>query len=185
MGMRPRTRQFMTRNKGASDAAEFVLPPIPLAHSLRNIRGHWCCCRQICHHRCARGQPTGWDSMWQRFMTRLLKDTDIKERFTEHHLRGKVCSDEASIERAIARSRQQRDYKAALSTQARNHQARPLIRDYTRVIRIDDTRKSRAFRASHAHSMFPRADGGGRTMIRPCFALGEKQQLLPIEWGKF
>jgi integrase len=46
------------------------------------------------------GQATGWDSMWQRFMTRLLKDTDIKERFTEHDLRGKVGSDEASIDRA-------------------------------------------------------------------------------------
>jgi integrase len=46
------------------------------------------------------GQATGWDSMWQRFMTRLLKDTDVKERFTEHDLRGKVGSDEASIERA-------------------------------------------------------------------------------------
>jgi hypothetical protein len=29
------------------------------------------------------GQATGWDSMWQRFMTRLLKDTDVKERFTD------------------------------------------------------------------------------------------------------
>ncbi len=26
------------------------------------------------------GQASGWDSMWQRFMTRLLKDTDVKER---------------------------------------------------------------------------------------------------------
>jgi integrase len=46
------------------------------------------------------GQASGWDSMWQRFMTRLLKDTDVKERFTEHDLRGKVGSDVASIERA-------------------------------------------------------------------------------------
>jgi integrase len=38
--------------------------------------------------------------MWQRFMTRLLKDTDVKERFTEHDLRGKVGSDETSVERA-------------------------------------------------------------------------------------
>jgi integrase len=34
------------------------------------------------------GQATGWDSMWQRFMTRVLKGTDVKERFTEHDLRG-------------------------------------------------------------------------------------------------
>jgi integrase len=46
------------------------------------------------------GQATGWDSMWQRFMTRLLKETAVKERFTEHDLRGKVGSDEISVERA-------------------------------------------------------------------------------------
>jgi integrase len=46
------------------------------------------------------GQATGWDSMWQRFMKRLLQDTGIEERFTEHDLRGKVGSDVASIERA-------------------------------------------------------------------------------------
>ena len=43
------------------------------------------------------GQATGWDSMWQRFMTRLLKDTKIKERFTEHDLRRKAGSDEDSL----------------------------------------------------------------------------------------
>jgi integrase len=46
------------------------------------------------------GQATGWDSMWQRFMARLVRETDIEERFTEHDLRGKVGSDIASIERA-------------------------------------------------------------------------------------
>ena len=46
------------------------------------------------------GQATGWDSMWQRFMRRLVKETDIEERFTEHDLRGKVGSDLSSIERA-------------------------------------------------------------------------------------
>jgi integrase len=46
------------------------------------------------------GQATGWDSMWQRFMARLLKDTKITQRFTEHDLRGKVGSDAESLERA-------------------------------------------------------------------------------------
>jgi integrase len=46
------------------------------------------------------GQATGWDSMWQRFMIRLLADTKITERFTEHDLRGKVGSDAESLERA-------------------------------------------------------------------------------------
>ena len=38
--------------------------------------------------------------MWQRFMARLLKDTKITERFTEHDLRGKAGSDAESLERA-------------------------------------------------------------------------------------
>lgn len=46
------------------------------------------------------GQASGWDSMWQRFMARLLDETKITERFTEHDLRGKVGSDAESLERA-------------------------------------------------------------------------------------
>lgn len=46
------------------------------------------------------GQATGWDSMWQRFMSRLLAETKITQRFTEHDLRGKVGSDAESLERA-------------------------------------------------------------------------------------
>ncbi len=46
------------------------------------------------------GQATGWDSMWQRFMSRLLAETKISQRFTEHDLRGKVGSDADSLERA-------------------------------------------------------------------------------------
>jgi integrase len=46
------------------------------------------------------GKPHGWNSMWQRFMTRLLKDTKITERFTEHDLRGKAGSDADTLERA-------------------------------------------------------------------------------------
>ena len=46
------------------------------------------------------GDARGWSSMWQRFMARLLKETAIKERFTEHELRAKVASDAESLERA-------------------------------------------------------------------------------------
>lgn len=48
----------------------------------------------------ATGRAWGWNSVWQRFMTRLLKETKITERFTEHDLRAKCGSDAESLERA-------------------------------------------------------------------------------------
>lgn len=46
------------------------------------------------------GLASGWDSMWQRFMSRILKETEITERFTEHDLRAKVGSDAVTLEHA-------------------------------------------------------------------------------------
>ena len=46
------------------------------------------------------GQAAGWDSIWQRFMTRLLAETKITHRFTEHDLRAKCGSDAETLERA-------------------------------------------------------------------------------------
>lgn len=50
----------------------------------------------------ATGLCSGWDSMWQRFMDRVLAETKVQERFTEHDLRAKVGSDAASLEKARA-----------------------------------------------------------------------------------
>lgn len=46
------------------------------------------------------GLAKDWANMWQKFMGRVLKDTKITERFTEHDLRAKVGSDAESLERA-------------------------------------------------------------------------------------
>lgn len=46
------------------------------------------------------GQADGWNSIWQRFMTRLLAETKITRRFTEHDLRAKCASDAETLERA-------------------------------------------------------------------------------------
>lgn len=48
----------------------------------------------------ATGQAKDWNNMWQKFMARVLKDTKVTERFTEHDLRAKVGSDAESLERA-------------------------------------------------------------------------------------
>lgn len=46
------------------------------------------------------GEAKDWNNMWQKAMTRALKETKITERFTEHDLRAKVGSDAESLERA-------------------------------------------------------------------------------------
>lgn len=48
------------------------------------------------------GSATAWESMWQRFMTKVVKEKKIKERFTEHDLRAKCASDATSLEHAQA-----------------------------------------------------------------------------------
>ena len=48
------------------------------------------------------GDPSSFNSIWQRFMKRLLSETKITERFTEHDLRAKVASDAESLEHARA-----------------------------------------------------------------------------------
>ena len=48
----------------------------------------------------ATGEAHGWDSMWQRFMARVLEETKVTERFTEHDLRAKCASDAATLEHA-------------------------------------------------------------------------------------
>lgn len=48
----------------------------------------------------ATGRANGFSSIWQRFMKRVLKDTKLKKKFAERHLRSKVGSDAESLERA-------------------------------------------------------------------------------------
>ena len=46
------------------------------------------------------GEASGWNSMWQRFMERVLEETKVKESFTEHDLRAKCASDATTLEHA-------------------------------------------------------------------------------------
>lgn len=48
------------------------------------------------------GQAQSWWSIWGRFMTRVLKETKVTERFTEHDLRAKCASDAETLEHARA-----------------------------------------------------------------------------------
>ncbi len=46
------------------------------------------------------GRPDGWKGMWQRFMDRLIAETKVTERFTEHDLRAKAGSDAEDLDQA-------------------------------------------------------------------------------------
>ena len=46
------------------------------------------------------GNANGFDSMWQRFVARVLTETKVTERFYEHDLRAKAASDADSLEHA-------------------------------------------------------------------------------------
>lgn len=48
------------------------------------------------------GRAGGWDSMWAGFVERVLAETKIKNRLTEHDLRAKCASDAATLEHAQA-----------------------------------------------------------------------------------
>lgn len=62
----------------------------------------WLFCnrRGACYVNEATGEASGFKSMWQRFMIRVLDETKVTERFTEHDIRAKVGSDAESPERA-------------------------------------------------------------------------------------
>ncbi|MEO6918619.1 MAG: tyrosine-type recombinase/integrase [Collimonas sp.] len=48
------------------------------------------------------GRAGGWDSMWSGFSTRVLEETKVQQKFTEHDLRAKCASDASSLEHARA-----------------------------------------------------------------------------------
>lgn len=62
----------------------------------------WLFCNRdgACYVDAETDDPPGWKSMWQRFMARVLAETEVKVPFTAHDLRAKAGSDADSLERA-------------------------------------------------------------------------------------
>jgi integrase len=49
------------------------------------------------------GSANAFDSLWQRFMDRVMKETKVKDRFQERDLRAKVASDSDTLQEASQR----------------------------------------------------------------------------------
>ena len=47
-------------------------------------------------------EPAGWKTMWQNFMKRVLSETKVTERFTEHDLRAQCASNAKTLDHARA-----------------------------------------------------------------------------------
>jgi len=60
----------------------------------------FCNRRGECYFDSEKDTSYGWNSMWQRFMDRVLAETKVKERFTEHDIRAKAASDAETLEHA-------------------------------------------------------------------------------------
>lgn len=50
----------------------------------------------------ATGTPSGFKSLWDRYMEKVMKETDLKIRFTERDIRAKVSTDADTLEHAQA-----------------------------------------------------------------------------------
>lgn len=60
----------------------------------------FCNRRGECYFDPEKDTASGWNSMWQRFMDRVLAETKVTERFTEHDIRAKSASDAETLEHA-------------------------------------------------------------------------------------
>lgn len=100
--VQPRKTALTTGKRLIIEWTEELREAIEAARSVRPLDiGPWLFCTR-CGDPYVRddGSANAWDSMWQRFMARVLAETRVKERFTEHDLRAKCASDAKTLEHA-------------------------------------------------------------------------------------
>lgn len=78
---------------------------VEMAKAARPVRiAPWLFCNREgeCYLSEDTGRAGGWDTMWRNFMARVLKETEVKQRFNEHDLRAKCASDAETLQHAQA-----------------------------------------------------------------------------------
>ncbi|WP_082926363.1 tyrosine-type recombinase/integrase [Cupriavidus sp. D384] len=78
---------------------------VEMAKAARPVRiAPWLFCNRDgeCYISEVTGRAGGWDTMWRNFMARVLKETEVKQRFNEHDLRAKCASDAETLAHAQA-----------------------------------------------------------------------------------
>ena len=62
----------------------------------------FCTRKGTCYYNEETGRADGWKNMWARFMGKLLDQTKVTEKFSEHDLRAKAGSDAETLDQAQA-----------------------------------------------------------------------------------
>jgi len=77
---------------------------VELAKSTRPALSPYLFCTRkgTCYYNEETGRADGWKNMWARFMDKLLEQTAVTEKFTEHDLRAKAGSDAETLDQAQA-----------------------------------------------------------------------------------
>ena len=101
--VKPRKTETSSGKSQIIEWSDELREAIATAKSVRPVDiSPWLFCnrRGECYFDEKKETASGWDSMWQRFMERVLKETKIKESFTEHDMRAKCASDAETLEHA-------------------------------------------------------------------------------------
>lgn len=83
--------------------SEEVREAVKLANAARPVKlSRFLFCNRMgkCYFNETTGRAGGWDSMWRGFSLRVLEETKVIEKFTEHDLRAKCASDARTLEHA-------------------------------------------------------------------------------------
>lgn len=91
-----RTIYEWTPERRAAVADALAARPVDISPFL------FCNAKGECYLDESKGTASGFNSLWQNFMERALKETKVTQRFTEHDLRAKCASDAESLEKARA-----------------------------------------------------------------------------------
>lgn len=98
----PRKTRNTTGKKISIDWSDLLKEAVDMATAARPVDiSPWLFCNRKgeCYINEA-DEARGWNSMWRRFMDRVLAETKVTERFSERDLRAKCASDAETLEHA-------------------------------------------------------------------------------------
>lgn len=99
----PNKTALTTGKRQIIDWSPELRSAIDTAKDVRPVQtADWLFCTRkgACYINEKKGTASGWDSVWQRFMERIMTETKVTERFTEHDMRAKCASDAETLEHA-------------------------------------------------------------------------------------